>query len=244
MKEFFKKVRAFFDKLLFPDDIKCVFCGRDVPDFERKPYCDDCEKTLPFNNGHRCIICDEPIDNEAIVCDSCQKQKMYFRKAFCPFVYKDAVRSAILSYKDSNHRYLARTFAKFIVEEINKSNIKLTKITYIPMTKKKEKERSFNQSKLLAEEIGKLLNIEVVSLFEKTKDGVAQKFLSAKERMESMRGLYVFNKTRLSKSDNVLIVDDIITTCATMNYCASLISKKVNLVYACAIARNKKIKQS
>lgn len=242
-KNGFLKVKMFFEKLLFPDDIKCIFCGTDVPDFYTKPYCENCEKDLPLNNQNRCLICDEPIDNEAKVCDSCQKEKRYFKKAFCPFVYKDKVRSSILGYKDSNRRYLSKTFAKFIVEELNSSRVKIDRITYVPMTKKKEKQRSFNQSKLLAIEIGKFLNKPVIDLFEKTKDGTAQKFLTAKERAAAMKNLYVLKKQTLHRGENILIVDDIITTCATVNYCSALIHNKVNSVYVCAIARNKKLHQ-
>ncbi len=236
---FWKRFKAFWEHLLFPDDIKCIFCGRDIFNFDEKPFCEDCEKTLPFNDGSRCIICDEPIDNEATVCDSCQKYKRFFKKAYCPFVYQGDVRKAILSFKDSNQRYKAKAFAKLIAERILKDNVKLDKITYIPLTKKKLKERSFNQAKLLAEEIGKILNVEVFDLFEKVKDNKGQKFASFKQRQENTLNMYVLKSVKLSKKENVLIVDDIITTCATVNYCAGLISSKVKDIYVCAIARNK-----
>lgn len=239
MKNVCKNIVKWWNDLLFPENYKCIFCGTDIPDFENKPYCNECEKVLTFNNKNRCIICDEPIDNEATVCDSCQKHKRYFKKAFCPFVYEGIVRSAILGYKDDNQRYKAKTFAKFIVDEIVKCNVKIDAITYIPLTIKKEKRRSFNQAKLLAEEIGKILNVEVISAFNKERDDKEQKFSSYRERQEKMKGLYTLNHVSFKKDQNVLIVDDIITTCATVNYCAGLISKKVENVYVCAIARNK-----
>ncbi len=237
---FFKKVGNGFFDLLFPDNIKCLFCGDDVPDFENKPFCEECEKEIAFNNGHKCMICSEPIGNEAIVCDNCQKNKRSFVKAFCPFVYHGIVRKTVLSYKSSNKRYLAKSFAKFIAKEITDSKVDLTAITFVPMTKKKEKERSFNQAKLLAIELGKILGIEVKDLFEKTKDGESQKSLNFKQRQKNMIGTYVLKEgVKFSKNDKILIVDDIITTCATINYCSGLIEKKVDKVYVAAIARNK-----
>ncbi len=239
MKDLGKKFAKWCNDLLFPENYKCIFCGTDIPDFENKPYCNECEKVLPFNNKNKCIICDEPIDNEATVCDSCQKHKRYFKKAFCPFVYEGIVRSAILGYKDDNQRYKAKTFAKFISKEIESSDVKIDMITYIPLTPKKERKRGFNQAKLLADEIGKILNVEVVSVFNKERDDKEQKFSSYRERQEKMKGLYSLKSVAFKKEQNVLIVDDIITTCATVNYCAELISKKVKNVYVCAIARNK-----
>jgi len=237
-----QKIKMWINDLLFPENIKCIFCGVDVPHFEDRPYCDDCEKKISFNNKNKCTICAEPIDNEATVCDVCQKTKRYFKKAFCPFVYEGIVRNAILGFKDSNRRYMAKTFAKYIAKEIVDAKIKIDIITFVPMTKKKTRERSFNQSKLLAEEVGKIFDLPVVALFEKTRDNKAQKYLTAKERSAAIDGLYVFNKTKLESDVNVLIVDDIITTGSTINYCASLIEKKVKGVYAAAIARNKKSK--
>ena len=77
-------------------------------------------------------------------------------------------------------------------------------------------------------------------MFIKTRDDKAQKFSSFKERQEKMIGLYALKDgVKLGKSKNVLIVDDIITTCATVNYCAGLLKNKVANVYVCSIARNK-----
>lgn len=241
MKEFFKKLLKKIEHLMFPDDIKCIFCGRDVPDFENQPYCEDCKKVLPLNNQNRCEICAEPIGNEAKVCDYCQKHRRSFKKAYCPFVYEGIVRKAILGYKSSNKRYLAKDFAKFIVNEIQ--NVKIDYITFVPMTKKKTKERTFNQSKLLANEVAKLLNLPVIDLFSRTMDSQAQKYLSAKERETAVLKLYKLNDVKLDRSKTVLIVDDIITTGATVNALASMIEKRVKAVYVCSIARNKFLKE-
>ena len=243
-KFFIKKTARFFEHLIFPDDIKCIFCGKDVADFENKPYCDECDKEVELNNSNRCMICDEPINNEAIVCDYCQKHKRSFKKAFCPFIYGGPVRHAILAYKESNKRYLAKTFAKFIANRIIESKVKIDYVTYVPMTKKKERLRTFNQSKLLAKEVAKIFKVDVLDLFERLRDIPAQKFSNFDERHKNLIGLYRLRSNNLEKHKNYLIVDDVITTGATMNYCSELIAKNVNNVYVCALARNKKLIQN
>lgn len=239
MTKFWQKIGKMFEELLFPENYKCIFCGKDVPDFENKPFCEDCKKEVSFNNKHRCMICAEPIDNEANVCDECQKAKRYFKKAFCPFVYEGLVRKTILKYKDDNCRYLAKTFAKFIAKEVLDSKISIDAITFVPLTKKKQKIRSFNQAELLAVEIGKILNVKVVDMLEKVKDEKSQKALTFRERQSNIKGLFVLRKLDFSKYHSVLLVDDIITTCATINYCSKVLSKKFSSVYVCSIARNK-----
>lgn len=234
-----KNISKFYCDLFFPEDIKCIFCGTDIPNFDEKPYCEDCEKELTFNNKNKCLICADPIGNEAIVCDNCQKNKRYFKRAICPLIYDGKVRSAILSYKDSNQRYKAKAFAYLIAKEIERENLKIDLLSYVHLTAKKKKKRTFDQSEHLAFEIGKILKLPVLCLFKKERETKAQKKSSYKERQENMKGMYSLLPVKLKKSQSVLIVDDIITTCATINYCSGLISSKVKDVYVCAIARNK-----
>ena len=236
---FFKKVGNGFANLLFPDNIKCFFCGDDVPDFENKPFCDGCEKKISFNNKKRCLVCSEPIDDDKVVCDECKKTKRYFKRAFCPFVYEGLVRKVILAYKDSNERYRAKTFAKFMAEDIKKSGVKIDVITFVPMTKKKQRKRSFNQAELLAKKLGEILGVEVVPLLKKVRDEKSQKFSSYSERQKNINGLYALLDIPSHKDKTILLVDDIITTCATVNFCSMLLSQKFKEVYVCAIARNR-----
>ena len=91
----------------------------------------------------------------------------------------------------------------------------------------------------MAEEIAKILGAPVVELFEKVKDTKGQKFANFKQRQENMIGMYKLLPAKLCKDENILIVDDVITTCATINFCSGLISKQVKSVYVCAVARNK-----
>lgn len=232
---FLMKISSFIDKILFPDDIKCIFCGRDIPSFYDKPYCDSCEKSLPFNNANRCLICDMPIKNEANVCDFCQNAKRYFKKAYCPLIYKNEVRSSILSYKFNNKRYLAKGFAVIISKYLHDLDFDI--ITFVPMTKRKQKERSFNQAKHLANELGKILGKEVVSTLDKIKDTDDQKKLDFKDRSKNLKDAFkIVNKEKF-KNKKVLLVDDILTTCATVNACAELLAKHAT-VYVTAIARN------
>ncbi len=233
------KVIDNFLRLIFPPDIKCIFCGCDINHFYDRPFCDKCAKTLSFNIGNRCRICDEPIENEAIICDNCQKRKHYFKHAYCPFVYKDKVRESLLSYKMDNKRYLSLAYAIMITKYIGEDIHNFDVITFVPMTRKREKERSFNQSKLLAEEIGKIVKLPVVECLKKNFDTKEQKVLNYKERLTNLDNKFSVINSEKIKGKKILLVDDIITTCATVDACAKLLSKHASEISVCAVARNK-----
>ena len=243
----YKKFKKKISYLMFPDDIKCIFCGCDIPNFYKKPYCDECEKELEFNEGQLCKVCDMLIPKNEEKCFYCKNETKNFVKAFCPFVYDGKVKNAILSFKQNNKRYLAKGFAILIAKRIMASGVKIDKITFIPMTQKKEKLRGFNQAKLLAEELGKILDKPVLAFFHKDKEDIGQKNFNYKERMKNIVGAFSVKNVRLKKSENILIVDDVITTTATTNYCSGLLYPYVNEVYVCGIARtnpNKLIKNN
>ena len=86
-------------------------------------------------------------------------------------------------------------------------------ISYVPMFLKREKQRGFNQAKLIAKELSSNNNAELVSLIEKIKETRAQTELSQKERVENVKNCFAVNKKELSSDmKEVVLVDDVFTT--------------------------------
>lgn len=109
-----------------------------------------------------------------------------------------------------------------------------TVITFVPMYKKREKQRGFNQAELLARKMGSLLAlskqqpIRVVKLLEKVKDNRSQVGLNPQERAENVKGVFEYYLPRVShprEVKSVLLVDDVYTTGATMNECKKVLRK-------------------
>ncbi len=140
------------------------------------------------------------------------------------------IKKSILNYKYNNSKYLAKGYAIILSKLLRNLDIDL--ITFVPMNKNEK--RCFNHSKLLAEELSKLLKIPCVELLKKVKDTKAQKSLAFKERRENVKNAFALIKS--VKNKKVLIVDDIASTCSTLDACAEKLKSCV--VYAVVIARN------
>ncbi|MBL7142200.1 MAG: ComF family protein [Candidatus Pacebacteria bacterium] len=115
-----------------------------------------------------------------------------------------------------------------------------TTITFVPMFKKKEKRRGFNQAELIAKKVGEITGREVLSLVEKIKDTPSQTKLSKKERIINVKDSFALFRPGLNKSltKDVLLVDDVWTSGATMQECCRVLKRSgVKKVWGFTLAR-------
>ncbi len=225
--------------MLYPKNIKCIFCGRDILNFDKQPYCDECAKEKIFNVGNRCMYCDVKIPDDNIVCDFCKKRKKTFEKAYCPLIYKDDAKKAILRFKSDNARYLAKPFAKLICDRITADNIKIDIVIPVPVHAKTRRVRGYNQSEVLATEIAEILNVPMLaSVVTKDKVTIDQKTLPYHDRLKNVEECFTLRDKEAIKDKNVLIVDDVMTTGSTLNAVSRTLAGYSNHVYVSAIARD------
>lgn len=233
--KFFRKILD----LLFPKKLKCIFCGRDIINFDDQPYCDSCANKDFFNNGEfRCKCCDEPLTIDEEYCYFCKKDHKEFSKTLSPFIYKDEVRKAVIKFKSDNAIYLAEPMAKLMAKRIKEENLEFDIILPIPLSEKSLKKRGYNQSELLANEIGKLLDKPVRNdILLKVKETKHQKELGFNDRQNNLKDAFQIKHSKDIKDKKILLVDDIMTTGATANQCAKLLKKYASEIYVTVFAR-------
>jgi ComF family protein len=97
-----------------------------------------------------------------------------------------------------------------------------TYITYVPMYKRKERRRGFNQAALIAQRVGEKTNRPTINLLEKIEDGRSQASLSPQERLENVKNKFGLKKGRVCPA-NVLLVDDFKVSGATIKECFNVL---------------------
>ena len=234
-KEFILKVKDKVLDMIFPSDIKCIFCGKDIPD-ENIHYCEVCGNEKIFNDGNKCIKCDTKIKKGNIICDNCKDYTRPFEKAICPLNYIGNVRKTIIQFKSDNAKYLTKPLTKFIYDKILQEKIEFDIIVPVPSHKQTIKKRGYNPACLLAYELSSLTSKPVEEVLVKNVLTPKQKDLTFLERQTNLENSMCLTDKNLIKGKTILIIDDIITTCATVNACANLLYG-ANKIYACAIAR-------
>ncbi len=146
------------------------------------------------------------------------------------FQYDDEIRNLILNYKFRDKPYLYKTIMDFIKnnEKICVQIKKYDIITQVPISKKRYKQRGYNQSSIIAKNLAKELEIKYMeNVIKKIKDNIPQSMLNEEEREKNVKGVYNLQKNQKEKifGKSILLVDDIFTTGNTVNECSNILKE-------------------
>lgn len=239
---FVKKAGLELKNMVFPPEVTCDMCKRELVAKTRYPLCSHCIVEMPFVNGQQCVVCGTPITGEGDYCDRCKSTKMWFEWNRSPLVYDGLAKKMVLDFKYQNKRYLSHTLGKMMVDKFLEENANIDLICYVPMTKKEKKQRGFNQSLLMAKDISSRLKIPYADILCKDRETKVQKKLNAKERAENLKNAFSVQNNILCVDKNILLIDDVFTTGSTSNECSKMLIKaKAKKVYVLTSAVTKQI---
>lgn len=139
-----------------------------------------------LNQNFLCQKCNNTLKNQAkFNVENFQKKEKYFKELLYIFKYEGIIRKTILKYKFQEESYLYKTFVNFILK--NQKFFEFIKsydtIVPVPISKKRYKERGYNQSYLIAKEISKKTKLELQNrCIIKSKNVIEQSKLNKEER--------------------------------------------------------------
>ena len=175
------------------------------------------------------------------VCHTCRKFNHPFSKSFTPLLYEGKVRKALINLKFHNKESYCRSFSYLICNNIIKKGFPdMDFITYIPLSPKGFKERGFNQSEIIANMCGDILNLPVIDTLYRIDGTPKQSTLSLTERRKNAKKSFFSKDIKLSGT--ALLIDDIYTTGSTLSHTSSLLLRMgCDKVYIASVAlRSKK----
>lgn len=222
-------------EILYPG--RCPVC-HDIVVPRGQTICRDCRKKLKPFAGPRCFKCSKPLSNDhREYCRNCTKHR-YFDKGIGIFVYSSVIQQSLFKLKYGNRQEYGVFYGKFAAEYAREkiTRWEIDVIIPIPLHKKRMRKRGYNQSAIIAETMGKQLGIPVdIKILKRTVNTKPQKDLDEKERKQNLKN--AFQTERPLEYSNVLLVDDIYTTGATIDAAAeSLKMAGAKKVYFLTIA--------
>ena len=209
-----KKILINLTALFFPE--RCAFCGMVTSAGEHT--CTQCKSDLPVVSGIICKTC----GCEKVFC-SCKKKHFEFNCCLAPFYYEGIAKRGVLRYKFGNKQSSVRAFAIYAAEIIRREYFAehFDFVTAVPMSKAEFRNRGFNQSEAFGIALAKELTLEFRKVLSKPFDTKPQRSCSATNRWGNVFG--TFSVTSSLDGKRVLLVDDIMTTGATLNECAKML---------------------
>lgn len=226
--------------LLFPKHYTCVICGDEV--FNRYDLCEPCLKSLPYIMGRVCLHCSDPLVSNGDYCKRCKGKKFYYDRAISPFVYDGEVAKLIHGLKYNNKRYLAEPLSVFMADKLKSEKFYFDMIVPVPLCAKRYKERGYNQSLLLANELSKQTGIVANGdVLIRIKETPTQTSLDFMERQSNLLGAFKVVNKKAVKGKSILLVDDVFTTGATVTECARMLKDAgASTVYVLTVAHTNK----
>lgn len=213
-----------------------------VLDLIYPPVCGFCNE---INNKFLCDNCRDRLNSMKISkIDDYKNVPVYFDEHFYMFKYEREIRDYIINYKFDEKSYMFESFAKLVQDDdvftdsfINKYDC----IISVPIHKKRFKQRGYNQSELIAKEIGKICGKPYCkNVLIKKKNIVAQSTLDKLERVRNIKDAFELEpELSIIKGKRIAIFDDVFTTGATVNECAKVLKENgVDFVGIFTIAKS------
>jgi len=211
-------IRAGFKQILPAQP--CVLCGSMSHD---GLWCNPCDAALPYLNAPHCPVCALPTPSGE-VCGHCLTHPPLFGSTTAIFGYAFPLDKLIQGMKYGEQLALAHAFAKKMLQRIDKSNFP-DYVIAMPLHPAKLRERGFNQSLLLATTVARELKLKLLpNACQRVRDTPPQSALPWKERKKNVRNAFSCDRDLAGK--RVALVDDVLTTGASLNALAEAVSKK------------------
>ncbi|MEK6646671.1 MAG: ComF family protein [Candidatus Firestonebacteria bacterium] len=252
-------IREIFD-IIFP--VNCKVCDKPLEKSRYSCLCAECWNQIKFIFPPVCKRCGKPFNafrnslapviagdvvadssaktKQSDFCLECKQSKntFYFKCARSAGIYEGVLREAIHLFKYKNKRSLGKHFGEILVNYAQRENIMvdIDIIIPVPLHKSRLQERDYNQSEILASFLKDKFNLPMhKNILKRSKQTQSQVGLKRNERFENIKDAFIVDTTKNNITDkSILLIDDIMTTGATINECARVLTesgaKEVNVL--------------
>ena len=217
--------------LLFPQ--RCIGCGKEG-DF----ICHSCRSSLSWIMPPLCPRCGRP-QPSGTLCPSCVSWQAEIDGIRSPFRFEGVMRQAVYQLKYKNLRALVVPLAQLLNDYLIRTPVPGDVLVPVPLHRKRLRERGYNQSVLLALELGRLANVPVVDdcLIRQRPAPPQARTSNVEERQSNVAGAFTCCNQKL-EDRQVLLIDDVSTSGATLDACAAALKAAgVTSVWGLTLAR-------
>lgn len=225
--------------------VHCASCRSPLADDPISHFCSTCWSAISPMPDARCARCDRPFPSSIAmtyspnhVCQPCAEHPPSYTRAWTLYPYTPPLRHAICLFKYRGKVSLAAPLATLMIGRLPLLD-SVDVIMPVPLHIDRLREREFNQSLLLADHIGRRLDIPVAyTNLIRAASTPAQTTLSRKSRQKNLRRAFIVRQPDAITKKRILLIDDVFTTGTTVNECAKALRRAGSAdVFALTLSR-------
>ena len=201
------------------------------------PKCAFCHRLTQKGAG----VCPRCLDKLPYTASSARQEFPHLDACYSPLYYTDTVRQSLLRYKFGGLRMYASLYGEFLAKCIDENHISCDSITWVPLSRARLRKRGYDQARLLAEDLASRIAVPCIPALCKIRNNPRQSSTgNAEKRRRNVKGVYQSLPNADIRGKQMLLIDDIVTTGATLSE-AALILRKAGAagVTALTLARRK-----
>ena len=228
--------KALLDVLLPP---VCYVCRESCSG--KYGLCEVCIAKIRYIPYPHCLKCGRRLANKETLCRECASKKSPLERGWSCCYYEGTIKECIHLFKYNRYIGLIDVFRDIAVNFIRKNNIakKVDLIVPVPLHPAKRRGRPYNHAEVFASSVAKVIAIPAdLKNLKKIKWTESQSELNKDKRLENVKESFLAVDKNSFSGRNVLLVDDVYTTGATINECAkALLDANANKVFSLTLAR-------
>ena len=220
---------------------RCPGCGEIVATLNS--FCPPCWGQLQFLGQSGCQTCGIPLEaTDAITCGGCLARPPRIDRTRAAVAYGDIARALAIRLKYGRKIALAKAMARYMIPLLGPVPDDALLVP-VPLHRRRLASRGFNQSLLIAREIGRVRGLAVApTLLRRTRATPPLKGMSFAERRRTVAGAFALRRGATLSGRTIILIDDVLTTGSTANACARTLRRggavRVELVSWARVVRN------
>ncbi len=223
----------------------CAACGVPLTTDPVPLFCKTCWETIVPLRQARCSQCDRPLPSPVALtyspthrCHRCTVHPPAYVKAWTLYPYLPPLQDAICLFKYRGKVSLAKPLGRLMLMALPVS-LAIDLVIPVPLHPTRLREREFNQSLLLADQVATHLHLPLsFTNLVRTVPSEPQSTLSRKDRIKNLRQAFAVRHPKQVAQKRILLIDDVFTTGTTVNECAKVLRKAgAEAVFVLTLAR-------
>lgn len=215
---------------------ECPGCGNFAGDERVVIFCKSCWESIPLISDPACPKCGRPFSSKFsqrhspnFLCGDCRNSPPHFDRALSVTEYKGILKQAIGQFKFHQKTALGKPLARLFISQLSSAVdwVEYQSILPVPLHKRRLRQRGYNQSAILARQLARHFGIPFqAGNLRRIRHTEAQwPIKERRKRRQNVRNAFSLRAPEKIRDRNLILIDDIFTTGATVNECAHVLKQ-------------------